>query len=56
MIKYEYKIEKYYYSDIMETKLNDLAEEGWRVISISLKHPESVKCIYVVILERQKTI
>lgn len=55
MIKYEYKIKKYYYSDKMEAELNDLAEEGWRVINVCLRNPDS-KYTYIVTLERQKTI
>jgi hypothetical protein len=56
MIKYEYRIKKYYYSDEMEAELNDLAEEGWRVINVCLRHPDSTKYTYIVTLERQKTI
>lgn len=57
MIKYEYRIRSFYNDKIdMENVLNEMAEEGWKVVSVCIKHPDSSKCTYVVILERQKTI
>ena len=55
-MKYEYRIRSFYNDKIdMENALNDMAEEGWKVVSICIKHPDSSKCTYVVILERQKS-
>lgn len=57
MIKYEYRIRSFYNDKIdMENTLIDMGEEGWRVVSVCIKNPDSSKCTYVVIFERQKTI
>ena len=55
MIKYEYRIKNFYNDAFdMENTLIDMGEEGWRVVSVCIKNPDSSKCTYVVILERQK--
>jgi hypothetical protein len=55
MIKYEYRILSFYNDKYgMEDSLNELAEEGWRLVSTCLQHPDSSKSTIIVILEKIK--